>query len=327
MKLNSSHTPYLFKKYLESRNYSGKTVKKYVWIVRDFFYYLEDERDKEDLREVTGEDILKFQKKLTGDMKGEKRRYAPSTIKGIIFTLRHLFRYLYRNELVLSNPFDRLMIRINTVSKIRPHIDEEEMNEFLDSIEMKGKVNIRDRALFEMMYETGLRVSEVSLLDVTDIDLKSGKVFVREGKGRKDRVVPLGRNVLEYLKVYIKRARPVFLNNVGDPEETTALFLTQNGGRINTAAISQRLKKRFKDLGIETNVSPHMIRHSFATHMLAHGADIKAVKDILGHSSMETTVIYTHFTVNSLKKLIKMYHPRENELYEEFKVEEEGKDE
>jgi len=318
MKLGSSNVQYLFKKYLESRNYSEITVKKYLRIVRDFFYYLEDETFKDDLREVTGEDILIYQERIAGIRRGEKPRYAPTSIKGIIFTLRHLFRYLYRNELVLSNPFDRLRIKINTVSKIRPCIDEDELSQFLDSIEMKGKLNIRDRALFEMMYETGLRVSEVSKLDVTDIALKSGKVFVREGKGRKDRVVPLGKNALEYLKIYIKKARPLFLKNVLDQEKTRALFLTQNGGRINVASISHRLKKRFKDLGIATNVTPHMIRHSFATHMLEHGADIKAVKDILGHSSMETTVIYTHFTVNSLKKLIKMYHPRENELYEEF---------
>ncbi len=321
MKLGSFHVQYLFKKYLESRNYSEITVTKYLRTVRDFFYYLEENTDKKDLREVTGEDILIYQEKIAGIRKGEKQRYAQTSIKGIIFTLRHLFKYLYRNELILVNPFDRLRIKINTLSKIRPCIDEEEIITFLDSIEMKGKLNIRDRALFEMMYETGLRVSEVSNLDVTDIDLKSGKVFVREGKGKKDRVVPLGKNALEYLKVYIKKARPLFLKNVLDQEETRALFLTQNGGRINTASISHRLKKRFKDLGIETNVTPHMIRHSFATHMLAHGADIKAVKDILGHSSMETTVIYTHFTVKSLKKLIKMYHPRENELYEEFKEE------
>lgn len=319
MKPGSTHVRYLFKKYLESRNYSRVTVEKYIRVVRDFFHYLQEERGKEDVREVTGEDILTWQKKLTGELHGGKRRYAPSSIKGIIFTLRHLFRYLYRNELILANPFDRLRIKIQTVKKVRECIGEEEMNEFLDSIELKGKLNIRDRALFEMMYETGLRVGEVTALDVTDIDLKSGKVFVREGKGRKDRVVPLGRNDLEYLKVYIKRARPLFLKNVGDKEETRALFLTQNGGRINTAAISYRLKKRFKDLGLRTHVTPHMIRHSFATHMLMHGADIKSVKEILGHSSMETTVMYTHVGVRSLKKLIKMYHPRENELYEEFK--------
>ncbi|MCK5201520.1 MAG: tyrosine-type recombinase/integrase [Spirochaetales bacterium] len=323
MKLGGSHAQYLFKKYLESRNYSEITVTKYLRIIRDFFYYLKDEIGKEDLREVTGADILIYQEKIASERKGEAPRYAPTSIKGIIFTLRHLFRYLYRNELILANPFDRLTIKINAVSKIRIAIDEEEMNEFLDSIEIKGKLNIRDRALFEMMYETGLRVSEVCNLDVTDIDLKSGKGFVREGKGRKDRVVPLGQNVLDYLKIYIKRARPLFLKNVGDPEETRALFLTQNGGRIGVHNISQRLQKRFKDLEIETHVTPHMIRHSFATHMLEHGADIKAVKDILGHSSMETTVIYTHFTVKSLKKLIKMYHPRENELYEEFKEENE----
>ena len=321
MKLDSSRTLFLFKKYLESRNYSEITVKKYSRIVRDFFYYLEDEISKGDLREVTGADILSYQEKITGAGKEKKKRYSATTVKGIIFTLRHLFRYLYRNELILANPFDRLTIKINAVSKIRIAIDEEEMNEFLDSIEIKGKLNIRDRALFEMMYETGLRVSEVSKLDVTDIDLKSGKVFVREGKGRKDRVVPLGRNALEYLKIYIKRSRPLFLKSVKEAEETRALFLTQNGSRISVHNISHTLKKRFKDLGIETNVTPHMIRHSFATHMLEHGADIKAVKDILGHSSMETTVIYTHFTVKSLKKLIKMYHPRENELYEEFKEE------
>ena len=137
-------------------------------------------------------------------------------------------------------------------------------------------------------------------------------------KGERTELFPWEAAPWNTLNLYIQKARPQFLKMVKNKEKSSALFLTHRGNRLNEESISHNLKKRFKDQGIDMNITPHMIRHSFATHMLDHGAEIKAIKDILGHASIETTTIYTHFTVKSMKKLLRMYHPRENELFEEF---------
>ena len=191
------------------------------------------------------------------------------------------------------------------------------MNKFLDSLNGNDILEIRDRALFELIYGTGLRVGEVSRLDITDIDLNVGKALVRQGKWNKERIVPLGNNVIKYIKIYLEKARSDFLKIVKRSDVREALFLTLKGNRMSVTGIEYTLKKRFNKLGLDVKICPHILRHSFATHMLENGASLKHVKDILGHNSMQTTVIYTPFNVKSLKRILKMYHPRENQLYEE----------
>lgn len=317
MKLKLEVVEYIFGRYLAGKSYSSNTLKRYLREVRDFLLWAEAERGRKDLREIGKEDLSAYRKEIFQVRKKGKPRYSLSTQSGIMTTLYRMFRYFVRNDYMLINPFEGLEFKIMKRYRGRGSIPEQQMHLFLDNIPGKGVVAIRDRALFELMYGTGVRVSEVVGLDVTDVDVNIGKAFVREGKGKKDRVVPLGESVLIPLRVYLKKARPVFLRKVKDPQASQALFLTLKGNRIGVAAIEKEMKKHFKDLGIRMRVYPHLLRHSFATHMLDHGARLKDVKDILGHSSLQTTVLYTHFSVTSLKRIMKQYHPRENELYEE----------
>ena len=195
------------------------------------------------------------------------------------------------------------------------------MARFLDSLSGCFKRDLRDRAMFELMYGTGLRVGEVSALNITDVDIRGGRLMVRKGKGRKQRVIPLGKNVCSWLKVYLAGGRRQFLYRAKGYENNRAFFLSIQGNQMSTTNIGKVLKDRLKQAGVRTKgISPHVLRHSFATHMLENGADIKYVKDILGHSNISTTVIYTHFTINSLKRIMKQFHPRENELYEEINL-------
>ena len=323
MNLTYRYVDHIFIEYLKNKNYSEQTLIQYSYNIKHFFMRLYDDANKEDARDVTGNDILSYRKYIENAevkvKKGTSNKYSRSTKRGMIKTLSVLFRFLSRNEYILSNPFDGLDLKMQRQYKERECLLEKDINEFLDGIECKDQLDVRDKALCELMYGTGLRVSEINKLNVTDIDLNLGKAVIKEAKGRKDRIVPLGDNVIFWLNIYLKKSRKYFLQDVKDKSIRESLFFTLKGNRINAPVIRIMLKKRFKKINNdkEKKISPHILRHTFATHMLEHGAGIKHVKDILGHNSIQTTVLYTHFNIKSLKRILKMFHPRENQLYEE----------
>jgi len=295
----------IFEKYLISRNFSDKTVKKYYCDVRDFLLYCK----KRDIRDINKEDILNYRKYLY-----ECGKFVLSSQAGMIHTVSRFFRLLLKEDIILSNPFDTLDIHMIKREIKRESIPEEKLLKILDSINGNGYSDLRDRAIFEIMYGCGIRVGETVKLCMTDIDWKEGKIFINDGKGRKDRVVPVGQNALRVLKQYIEYGRSR-LKNIVDREY---LYLSFSGKKLNVSNIGRLLKKHTEKLYPGMRIFPHMLRHSFATHMLEAGANIKHIKDILGHSNMETTVGYTHFNARSMRKILKMYHPGENELYDEF---------
>lgn len=323
MKLSFLLANKLYTNYLKNKSYSGETIKRYRREVRYFFKWIGEIKKKYDIREIDSSDIESYRKYIHDAQKEGKKeaRYSESTKRGIIINLCNCFRYFVKYEYILSNPFENIELGKEKGRNIRECLSVEEMNQLLDSITGIDVLSERDRCLYELMYGTGLRVGEVCSLNITDVDTKTGKLFVRNGKGKKERVIPLGKNVINHINRYIRKSREVLIKRVKRSEEMVALFLTANGKRIATHVVSVRLKKWLKGSGIKRKrISPHMVRHSFATHMLENGADIKHIKEILGHEDIQTTVIYTHFSVKSLKKLIKRYHPRENELYEEVKL-------
>jgi len=304
--MKSNYAIILFKEYLSNKNYSKNTIDRYKREVRDFILFTK----KEDVRDMTKEDILNYRKEIYACGK-----YAKTSQNGIILSLSVFFKYLSRHEYILINPFDNLDLGMKKVETKRESIPEDKLKEFLDGINGNSYLDLRDRAIFELIYGSGLRVGEATNLNITDIDLNTGKIFIHDGKGKKDRVVPVGENTLLHIKKYIENARD-YLSKIIDVD---VLFLSINGRKLHVESIEYSLNKRFKNMFPDTKICPHMLRHSFATHMLEAGAGIKHIKDILGHSSIETTVIYTHFNINSMRKILKMYHPRENELYEEIK--------
>jgi site-specific recombinase XerD len=324
MLLTRANSIRLFTGYLESRNFSSKTISRYLWELNLFFDRLKDI----DLKEVNQNDIKRFQEYLheAKKLKTNTVRFSLTTRRGIMATLFGFFKFLVRNDYILSNPFDRLDLPIKIKHKEIKSLTIDEVNSLLDNIPINQVLDLRDRALFELMYATGLRVSETVNLDITHVDLQDGHLMVRQGKGKKDRVVPLGNNAGSYLKLYMSKSRPKLAKKVVDLKYKDALFLTAKGVRLSVNTTAKVLKKRAKAAGLKTIVNPHMLRHSFATHILEGGAGIKQVKEILGHKSIQTTVNYTHFSADRLKKIMKKYHPRENELYEEFEVSDELKE-
>jgi integrase/recombinase XerD len=318
MKLDEKRLVIVFKNYLEGRACSHSTVERYTYELKYFFFWARCEKKKDDARDITSLDIEEYQEYLAEAKKEDGEKYSLRTRRGRMLSLSILFRHLYRCAYILANPFDRVTIIKKQRTAMRMTLTQEEAAAFLDGIRTDRAVGLRDRCIFEVLYGTGLRVSELCSLDVTDIDTSKGSLFVRNGKGKKERVIPMGKNLLRCVGKYLECSRVSFAVK---KRTENAMFLTADGRRMPTPMIRQKLKYYLQKAQLwKKGITPHSLRHSFATHLLENGASLKHVKDLLGHESMQTTVIYTHFSVKSMKKIIKMHHPRENELYEEFVV-------
>ena len=318
MKIDYEKSKLLFLRYLKKRNYSEKTLKRYSWNMRVFFEWLECSGRSNDLRDILSDDFFEFRKYIWKAEKEGKKRFSPATVKGFLSFLFALFSFLCRHEYILYNPLEGIDISLKTVKKDRAILSQEEMIKFLDGIELKDEIKIRDRAIFELMYGTGLRVGEVNQLDILDVDLAKGVLRVKEGKGKKERIVPMGDKLVKILKIYLNKSRKKMIRKRKGRDTEKAFFLGSKGyRRYSVSGIEKSLDRCFAESGLKKKISPHGIRHSVATHLLENGAGIKYVKELLGHVSIQTTVIYTHLSVSGLKKIMKQYHPRENELYHE----------
>jgi integrase/recombinase XerD len=261
-----------------------------------------------DIRDVAQDDIEEY-------FLGMKEKgFTISTRKTARSMLKDLFHALFKHELIMTNPCELLELKVSDRPEARVVFSQDEMTRLLDSIETVTGYGARDRAMFELMYVTGIRVGETSRLDVTDIDFTYDEVLIRQGKGRKDRVVPMGSVAKKHLMRWVKEVRPWFLKEIA--KDSGALFLSDRGSRMRQGSIAFRLRYYMKVAGIvKKGASLHSIRHSCATHLLEGGADIRFVQELLGHESIETTVTYTKDIVKGLKKMHRRFHPRENELY------------
>ncbi len=228
------------------------------------------------------------------------------------FAVHDLFRCLYARDLILTNPCQSYRPKIKREGIKRAVLSEAEMARILDGIPIDDPVRLRDRALFELLYSSGLRIGEALKLKVSDVDVENRMVLIRRGKGGKDRVEPVSETAMSFLKLH--------LENSGNGKED--LVFKGVKGRLTSSTVNDRFKKMAVKAGVEKkHLSVHSIRHSVATHLLEHGADLRYVQELLGHESIETTVIYTHCLTESLKRMYKTHHPRENESYRETDAE------
>jgi integrase/recombinase XerC len=237
-----------------------------------------------------------------------QRDYARRSIARKVSALRSLLRWALLHQLIPSNPaedvgapkLDRPLPRV-----LRPP----EVERLCESPPDDDPVGLRDRAVIELLYGGGLRVGELCGLDLDDIDLRSGAVLVT-GKGRKQRRIPIGAPALDALSSYVGSARATLLESVEMPHEPHALFLnTRGGGRLRPRSV-RALLDRYTMSGGGARVNPHALRHSFATHLLDNGADLRAVQELLGHESLATTQIYTHVSTERLRAVYEQSHPR-----------------
>jgi len=243
--------------------------------------------------------ILDFLKYLYNDS-------SDVSVSRVLSALRGFYKFLIRQQIIKSNPWSQIK-NPRSSKKILEILDIEEVLKFLDSIPQSTPSDLRDRAMFEVLYGCGLRVSEITGLSMGNIDFDQ-KLLRFIGKGDKERIVPFGDTALLFLNKYIDYAR----GKIEKEKKTDFLFLNMRGGKLSRKGFWKILKKYADRAGIEKNIYPHIFRHSFATHLLQRGADLRTVQKLLGHSSISTTEIYTNLTKEYLKDAYFKYHPRES---------------
>ncbi|HDK26521.1 MAG TPA: tyrosine recombinase XerC [Candidatus Atribacteria bacterium] len=238
----------------------------------------------------------------------KEKKYSKRSISRKVSTARSFFKFLHKEEIIEVNP---------TLNLITPKIDKklpyflylQEIDKLIETPPRNKLSGIRDRAILEILYGTGIRVSELTNLNIDDIDFNE-KIIKVLGKGSKERILPLSNPVIKAMQEYIEK-RYLFNRNKFDKTiNKNALFLNRFGGRLTARSIRRIIIKYIKIAGLNKKLSPHVLRHSFATHLLGGGADLRSVQELLGHKSLSTTQIYTHITKERLKEIYQKSHPR-----------------
>lgn len=280
-----------FMRYLEiEKNYSAHTILNYKLDLEDF---------KKFCGEIDFEKIdYLFLRKYLAVLK--EKSLGNRSVGRHLSTLRSFFRFLTRENYLKTNPI--LMLSSPKLEKHLPSfMTEAEVGKLIESAFAKNDKDergLRDRAILETFYSSGLRISELVALDLNDIDFISGIVKVM-GKGRKERIVPIGDAALRSIRSYIDKRK----------KKSETAFLNKNGMRITTRGVRNIVGKYLKCSGAHQGISPHTFRHSFATHLLNRGADLRTVQELLGHANLSTTQIYTHLTTEKLKSVYDKAHP------------------
>ena len=247
---------------------------------------------------VTRADLRKYLAHL------ENKGTPPRTVARLLSTLRRFYRYLLREGRIKEDP--TALIDSPKLGRSLPKsLTEEQVVKLLQAPDVNKPLGLRDRAMLETLYATGLRVSELVGLSLSQLSLSQGVVRV-VGKGDKERLVPLGEEALSWLNRYLSETRTELIRG----RATDALFVTARGGPMTRQAFWHNIKRYARSADIQASLSPHTLRHAFATHLLNHGADLRVVQMLLGHSDLSTTQIYTHVARERLKELHARHHPR-----------------
>ena len=293
----------LFEAYLLEAGYRKATIKGKLACLKVLYAYLGTE-GVDDLRAVNREHMVAFARYL-GERNGSKtgRPLAMTTRYGILSVARLFFRCLCERSLMLVNPMRGVTLADRGPERIHMHLAEDEVARFLDGIDTDAPFGLRDRALYELIYSSALRAGEASGLCVGDLDLERRLIRVRMSKYSKDRVVPVTELAAERLTDLVHARSP-----------DAPVFRGSMGKRVSASTINHHFKTLMKRAGLyHEGLSVHALRHACATHLLAHGADIRYVQGLLGHKSVQTTVRYTNELVENLRRRYLRGHPRENE--------------
>ena len=285
-----------------SRTGSKDTDDAYRRDIERFITYLED-RGIDNFDNVTKEIFSEYITRLrSGDIGGIP--LSNSSYARNLSSLKSFYKYLNRSEDIKNNPV-RLFKGVVSRRKLPEFLTFEQMDSMLNSFDLSKPSELRDRAMMEVMYACGLRVSECAGLEINKINLKESFLSVI-GKESKERMIPFYPRCRKVLELYISEARPILLK---DKEDPGTLFLNQQGKPISSRSIQNIFEKRGEIANLNIHVHPHMIRHSFATHLLDNGADLRVVQELLGHENLTTTQIYTHVTQDRLQKVVDEAHP------------------
>ena len=305
MNKNISEIPVIIEQFIDvvwmERGLSENTLSAYRTDLKKFVVWLMQKDNnlvEEKLIQVDREVVIKYFDYL------EKQEVSPRSRARLLSSLRLFYAYLLREKKIDVDPV--ALIDAPKLGRSLPKtLTEKDVESLLMAPDVSTLLGLRDRVLFEVLYATGLRVSELVGLQLTQINLQQGVLRVT-GKGNKERLVPLGEEAVNWIEKYLMNTRSDLLKG----QVTDALFVTQRGGAMTRQAFWYLIKRYAFQAEISSEISPHTLRHAFATHLLNHGADLRVVQMLLGHSDLSTTQIYTHVANERLKSLHSQHHPR-----------------
>jgi len=281
---------------LFDKNYSSNTINSYLTDVYNLLLFIDKKSNNERvLFEIKEEDIRNYLKKLKQD------NISDRSIARKISTLKTYYKFLIVTNKIKNNPMD--FIIIPKQSKVLPTVLSIEEVLILLDVPLNNAYDYRNKAMLELMYATGLRISELINLKISNIDLQLN-LLKTIGKGNKERIIPIGDYATEYLKKYIYDYRHTFIKK----QNSEYLFLNKNGTKMSRQMFFKIIQKLAQTKNIKTKFSPHTLRHSFATHMLEYGADLRTIQELLGHSNISTTQIYTHMSTDKLRENYDNFH-------------------
>jgi integrase/recombinase XerC len=297
-----------FSEYLKyQRNASRHTLRNYISDLEQFYDYLcprNADGARRDLN-ISQIDHITIREYMATLYQAKRKK---TSISRKLATLRTFFRFLCREQVLEMNPA-RLVSSPRLEKRLPKVISIDEVIQFIETPDAETVLGKRDRALLELLYATGCRVSEVAGMNLEDIDFNHETIRVR-GKGRKERFVPFGSKAKEALGRYIEVREALLAEAPEHKREPRAVFFNYQGTRITTRSIGRLVDKYVKECAMTNDISPHSLRHSFATHLLSAGADLRAIQELLGHARLSTTQIYTHVSIDQLMQVYDKAHPR-----------------
>lgn len=279
----------------QEKSFSAHTQRSYQVDLSQFLEFLADRKANKDLTNIKREDIRDFIGYLL------KYGYEKSSVARKLSSLKSLYKYLMRRKIINSNPVRS--VKTPKISKKLPGFLTQYQTQKIMDIQGSDERSLRNKAIMEILYGAGLRASELVGLNIDDIDMHNEVVLVK-GKGGKERLIPLGNYAQQAVKSYL---------SIRKEKTNPALFLNLHGKRLTTRSVQTIVKRTISRIADASHTNPHTLRHSFATHLLERGADLRAVQELLGHSSLSATQIYTHISVERLKKIYNQAHPRAEE--------------
>ena len=281
------------------RGYSEKTREAYEEDLTNFERFL-TESGEDNLLKINHLDVRVYLSYLTDE------RYSRNSISRKIASLRSFYQYLLKEEVIKENPFSYVHLKKKNL-KLPRFFYENEMQVLFDSVKGEKPLDLRNQALLEVLYGSGIRLSECSNLKLAEIDFDS-EVMLIHGKGNKERYAPLGSFAQDALQEYFEKGRKVLMDKYHKSHDY--VFVNHHGEPITPTGIEYVLNQVIKKSSLDSSIHPHMLRHTFATHLLNNGADMRTVQELLGHANLSTTQIYAHVTKESLQKNYRSFHPR-----------------
>jgi len=286
-----------FIEYLKTqRRFSQHTLRAYSTDLEQFINFLKKINDKLTITEITDKHIRSLMHELFN------RKLDNISVSRHLSSIKSFFKYLLTEKVILKN-YAASVPNPKVDTKLPKYLKEEEVSIFLDMPDTSTALGSRDKALLELLYATGLRVSELESLNAEQIDLNN-KAIVVTGKGKKERMVLFGSYASEALENYLKQRESLIVDN-----EEKALFLNFRGGRLTARSVRRVVDKYIEEADLKLKISPHALRHSFATHMLNNGADLRDIQELLGHASLSTTQRYTHVSIQDMLDNYDKFHP------------------